>query len=67
MSGQYVVAAAGHYPDKFAAVASLYGVGIVTEKPDSPHLLADKISAELYLGFAEIDEYVDLFSRKLKR
>jgi carboxymethylenebutenolidase len=58
MSGQYVVAAAGHYPNEFNAVASLYGVGIVTEKADSPHLLADKIKAELYLGFAETDEYV---------
>ena len=58
MSGQYVVAAAGHYPDEFNAVASLYGVGIVTDKDDSPHLLANKIKAELYLGFAEQDEYV---------
>jgi carboxymethylenebutenolidase len=58
MSGQYVVAAAGYYPNEFNAVASLYGVGIVTNKPDSPHLLADKIKAELYLGFAETDEYV---------
>ena len=58
MSGQYVVAAAGHYPDEFNAVASLYGVGIVTDKDNSPHLLADRIKAELYLGFAEQDEYV---------
>lgn len=58
MSGQYVVAAAGHFPDQFAAVASLYGVGIVTDRDDSPHLLADRMKAELYLGFAEEDPYV---------
>jgi len=58
MSGQYVVSAAGVYPDDFAAAASLYGVGIVTDQSDSPHLLADKIKGELYLGFAETDEYV---------
>lgn len=58
MSGQYVVSAAGTFPDDFAATASLYGVGIVTEEPDSPHLLAPKIKSELYLGFAEKDRWV---------
>ena len=58
MSGQYVVSAAGTYPDDFAAAASLYGVSIVTDQSDSPHLLADRIRGELYLGFAETDEYV---------
>jgi len=58
MSGQYVVSAAGTFPDDFAATASLYGVGIVTEEADSPHLLAPKIKSELYLGFAETDRWV---------
>ena len=58
MSGRYVVAVAANFPDEFNAVASLYGVGIVTDTAESPHLLADKIKAELYLGFAEHDEYV---------
>ena len=38
-----------------AAAASLYGVGIVTDKEDSPHLLLDKIKGELYYTFAETD------------
>ncbi len=58
MSGQYVVSAAGSFPEDFAAAASLYGVGIVTDEDDSPHLLADRIQAELYLGFAETDPWV---------
>jgi carboxymethylenebutenolidase len=58
MSGQYVVAAAGTYPHKIVATASLYGVGIVTDKPDSPHLLAPAIKGELYLGFAAHDPWV---------
>lgn len=58
MSGQYVVSAAGTYPDHFKAAASLYGVGIVTDKDDSPHLLAQNIQPELYLGFADTDPYV---------
>lgn len=58
MSGRYVVAAAGAFPDRFGAIASLYGVGIVTEEDDSPHLLAASIKAELYLGFAAHDPFV---------
>ena len=55
MSWRYVVAVAGTFPERFGAVASLYGVGIVTGEDDSPHRLADRIRAELYLGFAEED------------
>src|SRR5947207_74567 len=40
------------------AAASLYGVNIVTDKPDSPHLLLDRIESELYFGFAEVDASV---------
>tara|TARA_B110000977_G_scaffold29947_1_gene39093 strand:+ start:4896 stop:5618 length:723 start_codon:yes stop_codon:yes gene_type:complete len=61
MSGQFVIAAAGSFPADIKAAASLYGVRIVTDQPDSPHLLADKIEAELYLGFAEHDPYVEDF------
>ena len=38
MSGQFVVAIGAAYPDEFSAIASYYGVGIVTDAPDSPHL-----------------------------
>jgi carboxymethylenebutenolidase len=58
MSGQYVVSAAGTFPKDFAAAAALYGVGIVTDKADSPHLLADRTEGELYFGFAAHDPYV---------
>ena len=37
---------------------SLYGVGIVTNAEDSPHLLIDRIKGEMYFGFAETDEHV---------
>jgi len=58
MSGQYVVSAAGTFPDHFAAAASLYGVGIVTDAPDTPHKLAPHIRGELYFGFAQTDQWV---------
>ena len=61
MSGQFVVAAAGHYPEDIKAAASLYGVRIVTDAPDSPHLMTDRMTAELYLGFAEHDPFVEEF------
>lgn len=58
MSGQFIVSAAGTFPEHFAAGAALYGLLIVTDKPDSPHLLANRIKGELYLGFAETDPQV---------
>lgn len=58
MSGAFIVTVAGTFPDRFAANVSLYGVWIVTEHDDSPHLLADKIEGEMYLAFAETDDWV---------
>ena len=58
MSGQYVVSVAASFPNNFAAIASFYGVGIYTNKSDSPHLLAKNIKSKVYLSFAEIDKYV---------
>ena len=36
--------------------ASFHGGGLVTDKPDSPHLLAPKIKARLYIGVASNDD-----------
>lgn len=58
MSGSFSLATAGQIPDEFAACATLYGVGMVTDQPDSPHLLAPKLKAELYGAFAEEDPWV---------
>ncbi|MBV8888806.1 MAG: dienelactone hydrolase family protein [Alphaproteobacteria bacterium] len=58
MSGQHITNAAAYFPHRMAASASLYGVGIITDKPDSPHLLLDKIKGELYYAFAETDRSV---------
>ncbi|HEY3178055.1 MAG TPA: dienelactone hydrolase family protein [Casimicrobiaceae bacterium] len=57
MSGSFVVSIAAHFP-RVKATAALYGVNIVTDKPDSPHLLLDRIEGELYFGFAEVDPSV---------
>ena len=57
MSGPFVFAAAAAYPDRIAAAASIYGAGLVTDRPESPHLTADKIKGEIYFACAEIDDY----------
>lgn len=58
MSGQYITAAAATFPHRIASAASLYGVGIITDKEDSPHLQLDKVKGELYYAFAETDRSV---------
>jgi carboxymethylenebutenolidase len=57
MSGPFVFTAAGRFPDRFAAIASIYGAGLLTDRPDSPHLLAPRIKGEIYFACAEIDKY----------
>ena len=42
MSGRYAVNAATHFPDRVKAAASVYGVQLATDQPDSPHLAAGR-------------------------
>jgi carboxymethylenebutenolidase len=60
MSGQYAINAAARHPERIACAASLYGVQLVTDRPDSPHLAAQKTTAELYFACAEHDDYAPL-------
>lgn len=46
---------AAAHPDRVAALAGFHAGGLVTDDPDSPHLSARHISAELYFGFADQD------------
>lgn len=61
MSGRLVTTAAGTFPDRVAAICSMYGVGIVTSQPDSPHFLVKNIQAECYFAFAETDATVPAY------
>ncbi|HUS96473.1 MAG TPA: dienelactone hydrolase family protein [Hyphomicrobiaceae bacterium] len=58
MSGSYIVATAATYPSRIKAAAAFYGTQIITDQPDSPHLVAGRITGEIYLSFAETDSYV---------
>jgi carboxymethylenebutenolidase len=46
---------AGTYPDRVAAAAGFHGGRLATDDPDSPHLVADRVTAELYFGHADED------------
>jgi carboxymethylenebutenolidase len=52
MGGQMAMAAAGTYPDRIAAVASYHGARLATDAPESPHLLAPKMKARVYVAGA---------------
>ena len=56
MGGALVVRTAASAPDRIGAGASFHGGGLVTDKPDSPHLLAPKIKARMYFGVAASDD-----------
>jgi carboxymethylenebutenolidase len=58
MGGPLALSAAGTFPDRVTAAASIHGANLATDKPDSPHLLAGKMTAELYLAVAEFDPYI---------
>jgi carboxymethylenebutenolidase len=60
MSGQFSINAAGHFPDRFAAAASLYGTFLVTDQLNSPHLIARQAKGELYFGCAETDRWAPM-------
>ena len=56
MGGPLVVRTAAALPDRIGAGASFHGGGLVTDRPDSPHLLAPKIKARMYFGVASNDD-----------
>jgi carboxymethylenebutenolidase len=60
MSGQYAMNAAVRHKDKVRAAASMYGVALVTDKSDSPHLAPQRTDARLYFGCAENDQYAPM-------
>jgi carboxymethylenebutenolidase len=55
MGGRMSLIVAGRQPGRVAAAGSIHGGGLVTDAPDSPHLLADRMTATIYIGAAEND------------
>ncbi|MBR8639789.1 dienelactone hydrolase family protein [Streptomyces tuirus] len=55
MGARLSLLTAGTYPERVAAAAGFHGGRLATDAPDSPHLVAGKITAELYFGHADQD------------
>ncbi|MEU5836490.1 dienelactone hydrolase family protein [Streptomyces diacarni] len=70
MGGALALRTAGAHPDRVAAAAGFHAANLATDAEDSPHLSADRITAELYFGHADEDpgmppEQVELLERTL--
>ncbi|GGQ51875.1 dienelactone hydrolase family protein [Streptomyces asoensis] len=55
MGARLTLPTAAAHPDLIAAVAGFHGSRLVTDAPDSPHLAAGRIRAEVYFGHADND------------
>jgi carboxymethylenebutenolidase len=68
MGGLMSLTAAGTYPDRIVAAASYHGGRLATDAPDSPHLLAPKMRARIYVGGAIEDQsFPDDMKERLER
>jgi carboxymethylenebutenolidase len=56
MSGPFTLRTAAEFPARIGAGASFHGGGLVTDKPDSAHLLIPKIKAHFLIAIAENDD-----------
>lgn len=56
LGGNVAVRVAAAYPARVCAVSSAHAGQLVTEMPDSPHRLAPRITAELYVAHADQDQ-----------
>ncbi len=57
MSGPFVMWAAAAFPERLSCIASIHGANMATDKPDSPHRMADRILCESYFACAEVDKW----------
>jgi len=55
MGARLALYTAGTYPQRVAAAAGFHGGGLATDAPDSPHRVAEHVTAELYFGHADED------------
>ena len=56
MGGPFVFRTAVSLPDRVGAGATFHGGGLVTDKPDSPHLLIPQMKAHFLIAIAENDD-----------
>ena len=56
MGGPFTLRTAAAFPQRVGAGATFHGGGLVTDKPDSPHLLIPKIKAQYLFAIAANDD-----------
>ena len=67
MGGPLTFRTAATVPSRVGAAATFHGGGLVTDKPDSPHLMIPNMKAQVYCGVADNDDKRDPASKdKLK-
>ncbi len=59
MGGRLSLYAAGHFGDRVAAAAAYHPGGVATDAPDSPHRLAPRMKARVYVAGAIKDPNFD--------
>jgi carboxymethylenebutenolidase len=59
LGGRLSMCAAGNFGERVAAAASYHGGGLATDAPDSPHLLAPRMKARVYVAGAIEDSGFD--------
>jgi carboxymethylenebutenolidase len=68
MGGLMSLTAAGTYPDQIVAAAAYHGGWLASDAPDSPHLLAPKMRARVYIaGAIEDQSFPDDMKERLER
>ena len=56
MGGPFVFRTAAAHADRVGAAATFHGGGLVTDKPESPHLLIPQMKAQYLVAIAENDD-----------
>ena len=56
MGGPFTMRTAASLPDRVGAAASFHGGGLVTDQPDSPHLLVPQMTAQYLFAIAANDD-----------
>jgi carboxymethylenebutenolidase len=59
MGGPFVMRTAAAHSGRVGAAATFHGGGLVTDKPDSPHLLIPQMKAHFLIAIAENDDQRD--------
>ncbi|MEM6937266.1 MAG: dienelactone hydrolase family protein [Pseudomonadota bacterium] len=67
MGGPIIMRTAAAVPDRIGAAGSYHGGGLVTDRPDSPHLLIPQMKAQLLIAVADNDDERDPEAKKVLR